>query len=185
VDAFDLYACFPSSVEVARDSIGLTSDDPRPITLTGGLPYHGGPGSNYVTHAIVNTLQWLREGKGDAVMVHGNGYYLTKHSVGVYSRRPPAVEPRPPEKLQERIDEESTELPVEPSAEGTGEVVAYTAPFDRDGQPGAALVLAELDGRRTVARADIPLTTQLLHSDAVGASVVVVHDDTGNLARPA
>ena len=56
VGAFDLYSCFPSSVEAAQHSFGLTADDDRPITLTGGLPYHGGPGSNYVTHAIANAL---------------------------------------------------------------------------------------------------------------------------------
>ncbi len=44
VEGLDLYACFPSSVEVARDSFGIAVDDPRPLTLTGGLPYHGGPG---------------------------------------------------------------------------------------------------------------------------------------------
>ena len=60
VEGLDLYACFPSSVEVARDSFGIAPDDPRPLTLTGGLPYHGGPGSNYVTHSIANTMHWLR-----------------------------------------------------------------------------------------------------------------------------
>jgi acetyl-CoA C-acetyltransferase len=163
--------------------MGIAADDPRLITLTGGLPYHGGPGSNYVTHAVANTLQWLREGKGDSVMVHGNGYYLTKHSVGVYARRPPTVAPQPPEKLQEHIDEESSVLPVESSVEGAGEVVAYTAPFDRDGHPASALVLAEVDGRRTMARADATLTTELLDADGVGSCVVVARDDTGNVAR--
>ena len=57
VGAFDLYACFPSSIEVARDSFGIAADDPRPLTLTGGLQYHGGPGSNYVTHSVANTLR--------------------------------------------------------------------------------------------------------------------------------
>ena len=60
----DLYSCFPSSVEVAQHSFGIAADDARPLTLTGGLPYHGGPGSNYVTHSIANTLQWLRSGTG-------------------------------------------------------------------------------------------------------------------------
>ena len=96
VGGLDLYACFPSSVEVARDSFDIAAYDPRPLTLTGGLPYHGGPGSNYVTHAVANTLQWLRDGRGAHALVHGNGYYLTKHAVGLYSRRPPAEAPRRP-----------------------------------------------------------------------------------------
>ena len=30
LSGFDLYACFPSSVEVARDSFGIAHDDERP-----------------------------------------------------------------------------------------------------------------------------------------------------------
>ena len=41
-----------------------------------------------MTHAVCNALDHLRSGKGP-VAVHGNGYYLTKHSVGIYSTQPP------------------------------------------------------------------------------------------------
>ncbi|HTZ08761.1 MAG TPA: hypothetical protein VMB72_06805, partial [Acidimicrobiales bacterium] len=122
VEGLDLYACFPSSVEAARDSFGIPAGDARPLTLTGGLPYHGGPGSNYVTHAIANALGWLRRGEGGSVLVHGNGYYLTKHSVGLYTARPPAETPRPPEGLQAHIDTLAAPLPV--GAPAVGETVA-------------------------------------------------------------
>jgi acetyl-CoA C-acetyltransferase len=185
VEGLDLYACFPSSVEVARDSFDIAPDDPRPLTLTGGLPYHGGPGSNYVTHSIANTLAWLRAGRGEHALVHGNGYYLTKHSVGLYSRRPPEEPPQPPEKLQEFVDGLSDALVVEPSAQpgATGVIVAYTAPFERDGSPGPAVALLDVGGRRTVARGDDALTAALLEHDGVGDSVVLGTSDEGNTMR--
>jgi acetyl-CoA C-acetyltransferase len=187
VGGLDLYACFPSSVEVARDTFGIAPDDPRPLTLTGGLPYHGGPGSNYVTHAIANALQWLRAGKGEHALVHGNGYYLTKHSIGLYSRRVPTEAPQPPEKLQEYVDTLAEALVVEPSVGGdtAGTVVAYTAPFDRDGGPEAAVGVVDLGGRRTVARADRALTAALLEGDGVGTPVVLSSSDDGNVMRGA
>jgi acetyl-CoA C-acetyltransferase len=187
VGGLDLYACFPSSVEVARDSLGIAPDDPRPLTLTGGLPYHGGPGSNYVTHAIANTLQWLRQGRGEHALVHGNGYYLTKHSIGLYSRRVPGEAPQPPEKLQEYVDTLASALVVEPSvAEGaSGAIVAYTVPFDRDGGPEAALGVVDVGGRRTVARADPALTAALLDGDGVGTAVVLSPADDGTVMRGA
>ena len=49
---FDLYSCFPSAVEIACREIGLAEDDPRGLTVTGGLAFFGGPGNNYVTHSI-------------------------------------------------------------------------------------------------------------------------------------
>lgn len=173
VGAFDLYSCFPSSIEVARDAFGIATDDRRPLTLTGGLPYHGGPGSNYVTHAIANALERLRHGTDDHVLVHGNGYYLTKHAVGVYSRRPPAEAPEPVVGLQERFDHDTDSVPVDGALSGPAEVVAYTVPYDRDGSPGAGILLVESDGRRSAAVADEAFTDTLVSSDAVGLAVTV------------
>jgi acetyl-CoA C-acetyltransferase len=183
VDAFDLYACFPSSVEVARDSLGLTQDDPRPLTLTGGLQYHGGPGSNYVTHSVANAVDWIRTGQGDTTAVHGNGYYLTKHSLGIYTRRPPSAVPEPPSGLQERLDANAVTVEVEPSYSGRGTLLAYTVPYDRDGQPGEAVAVVDLGGRHTVARTDQVTSTVLVTEDAVGTGVELSETDKGNLAR--
>jgi acetyl-CoA C-acetyltransferase len=187
VQGLDLYACFPSSVEVARDSFDIASDDPRPLTVTGGLPYHGGPGSNYVTHSIANTMHWLRAGQGEHALVHGNGYYLTKHSVGLYSRHAPAVAPEPPEKLQEYIDTLADAIEVEAAVEtgATGSIVAYTVPFDRERGPQAAIGLVDVGGRRTVAHADGALTMELLERDGVGTRVVLAATDATNTMRGA
>jgi len=187
VEGLDLYACFPSSVEVARDSFGIAVDDPRPLTLTGGLPYHGGPGSNYVTHSIANTLRWLRAGHGQHALVHGNGYYLTKHSVGLYSRRAPDEAPRPPDGLQEYVDGMAEALVVEPKVESgtTGTIVAYTVPFHRERGPQAGIGLIDVGGRRTVALADEALTAALVESDGVGARVTLAGSEEGNTMRGA
>src|SRR6202007_751959 len=56
---FDLYSCFPSAVEIACQEIGIAEDDPRGLTVTGGLPYFGGPGNNYVTHSISEMMRRL------------------------------------------------------------------------------------------------------------------------------
>ena len=61
---FDLYSCFASSVCFALDGLGLAEDDARSVTQTGGLPYHGGPGSNYMTHSIAAMAETLRSDPG-------------------------------------------------------------------------------------------------------------------------
>ena len=51
IDLIDLYSCFPSAVQVAAAELGLPVGDPaRPLTVTGGLTFAGGPWNNYVTH---------------------------------------------------------------------------------------------------------------------------------------
>ena len=96
VAAFDIYSCFPSAVQMGLDALGVKSDDPRPLTVTGGLPYAGGPGNNYVMHSVATMAQRLRETPGEYGLVTGLGWFATKHSAGVYSTRPPnrGVEPR-------------------------------------------------------------------------------------------
>jgi acetyl-CoA C-acetyltransferase len=83
IDHFDLYSCFPVAVEMACDALGLALDDARGLTVTGGLAAFGGPGNNYVTHAIAAMVERLRERPGDKGLCTGLGWYVTKHSAGV------------------------------------------------------------------------------------------------------
>ena len=131
-----------------------------------------------MTHAVANTLDWLRAGHGDVAVVHGNGYFLTKQAVGVYSRRPPTTAPAPPDGLQERVDARATAVPVETSFTGPGTILAYTVPYDRDGQPGPGIVLVDVGDpasgpRHTVARTDATTSGVLVSTDAVGTAVTL------------
>ena len=88
----DLYSCFPSAVQIAAAELGLPVDDPaRPLTVTGGLTFGGGPGNNYGTHAVASMVGALRADPGSLGLVTGLGWYLTKHSVGVYGTEPPSA----------------------------------------------------------------------------------------------
>ena len=77
VAAFDLYSCFPSAVEVAMKEIGIADDDPRPISVTGGLPFFGGPGNNYVTHSIAEMMNVVR--RTARLVRHGDGQRQLPH----------------------------------------------------------------------------------------------------------
>ena len=43
---FDLYSCFPSAVQIAKKELGIP-EEKKDLTVTGGLPYFGGPGNSY------------------------------------------------------------------------------------------------------------------------------------------
>jgi acetyl-CoA C-acetyltransferase len=132
---------------------------------------------------VANTFDWLTAGHGDAAVVHGNGYFLTKQAVGVYTRRPPTAAPAPPDALQERIDARSTTVPVEPSFAGPGTILAYTVTYGRDGAPGDGVMVVDIGGRHTVAKTDAETSGALVSADAVGASVELSEGDGGNTAR--
>ncbi len=88
VATFDLYSCFPFPVFAVCDAFGLASDDPRGLTLTGGLPYFGGPGNSYSLHGIAETVARMRDNPGTFGLVGANGGIMSKYSVGVYSTEP-------------------------------------------------------------------------------------------------
>ena len=87
LDFVDLYSCFPSAVQVAAAELGLS--ERRPLTVTGGLTFGGGPLNNYVMHSIARMVERLRERPGARGLVTGNGGNLYKHVHGVYSSAPP------------------------------------------------------------------------------------------------
>ncbi len=88
VSLIDLYSCFPSAVQLGCQELGIGEDDPRGLTITGGLPYFGGAGNNYVMHSIVTMAEKLRGNPGKFGLCTGNGWYVTKHSAGIYSTKP-------------------------------------------------------------------------------------------------
>jgi acetyl-CoA C-acetyltransferase len=147
IDLVDLYSCFPSAVQLGAQSLGLDLD--RQLTLTGGLPFAGGPWNNYVMHAIATMMQRLRERPGATGLVWANGGYTTKHAFGVYGTTPPD-QPFRHEYPQDRIDAmPRRELALPAEAAGPATIEAYTVMFSREGVPERAIASCLLaDGRR-------------------------------------
>ena len=74
---------------------GIDADDPRGLTLTGGLPYFGGPGNSYSLHGIAETVAEMRDKPGQFGLVGANGGIMSKYSVGIYSTEPAEWRDRP------------------------------------------------------------------------------------------
>ena len=87
VSHVDLYSCFPSAVQIAAAELGLRLD--RPLTITGGLSFAGGPWNNYVMHSIATMVDRLRDDAGSVGLITANGGFVTKHAFGVYATTPP------------------------------------------------------------------------------------------------
>lgn len=145
VSHLDLYSCFASSISFARDSLGLADDDPRPLTVTGGLPYHGGAGSNYLTHSIAAMVRTLRDDAGSLGVVSGVGMHMTKHVFAVYSTTPGLVVPPDETALQARLDEAGKRNILD-FYEGEATVTAYSVVHGREGTPEWGLVVCEARG---------------------------------------
>src|SRR5207237_9945953 len=124
----DLYSCFGSSVNFARDALGIWDGDDRPVTVTGGLPFAGGAGSDYMMHSIATMADVLRADPDAVGVVSGVGMHMTKHVFGVYSTQPGPV--RPPAGMPE-----PETVPIVDTYAGPATVATYTVAHARDGAP--------------------------------------------------
>lgn len=179
LDHVDLYSCFPSAVQVAAHELGLSLD--RPLTITGGLTFAGGPWNNYVMHSIATMAELLRHNPGSTGLITANGGYLTKHSFGVYSATPPAG-PFRWEDVQDQVDREPTRATLV-GWEGTGTVESWTVPFDREGNPEKVfLSVLTPRGERVLALIDdAGAAAAVAESDIAGAAVRVRPDGSAEL----
>ncbi len=180
--ALDLYSCFPIAVFNVCDGMGLDPRDPRGFTVTGGLPYFGGPGNGYSAHAIVETVARVRDRPGDYGMVVANGGLLSKHSVGVYATTPIAWQSADTATVRAELDAAPT-VPVIFHADGWGTIESYAVRFNRDGAR-VGIVIGRLDdGSRFVANAvdgDDELTDVLADGEPLGLRVFARSTDRGN-----
>ena len=188
VDHLGLYSCFPSAVQIGRDALGIAEDDPRPLTVTGGLPYFGGPGNNYSMHGIATMCDRLRAQPGTTGLVTALGWYVTKHAVGVYGTTPPLHPGRPadPAALQREVDARPGPALVD-APNGTGIIETYTVLHDRDGTPVCGIVVGRTDdGRRFLANTapDRDLLEALTREEGVGCRGRATQDAEANRFDP-
>jgi acetyl-CoA C-acetyltransferase len=173
----DLYSCFPSAVQIAAGELGLGLD--RQLTVTGGLCFAGGPGNNYVTHSIASMVDALRADPGSLGLVTALGWYVTKHSMGLYSTEPPAN--------GFRSGSPQGEVDASPRRDYTGDyegpvtVESFTVMHERDGSPALGIVACLLpDGRRAWGnvREQGELKAFTTTEDPIGAKAQLLADGT-------
>lgn len=170
----DLYSCFPSAVQIAARELGI--DLARPVTVTGGLSFAGGPWNNYVTHSIATMADVLRGDPGSLGLVSANGGFITKHAFGVYGTEPPAQPFRHAEPQAEVDALPRRQACDEPDGEAT--VEAWTVMHDREGAPETGILAALLDdGRRAWGVSNRPAEVKaMVAEDLAGARVRLAPD---------
>ena len=180
----DAYSCFPIAVLSACIAMGLDPATDRPLTLTGGLPFFGGPGNNYSMHAIAEAVDCVRAHKGTFALVIANGGYLSKHSAGVYGPVT-AGQWRSADSsdLKQQLDDHG-QAPVTQSPSGAAVIETYVATYQRR-VPTVGYVMGRQasDGSRFLARVDDgdgETMATLFDSDPLGRSITVNGDNDVN-----
>ncbi|WP_379922571.1 acetyl-CoA acetyltransferase [Erythrobacter sp. R86502] len=178
ISYIDFYSCFAIPVFNQCDHFGLSADDPRGLTLTGGLPFFGGAGNNYSAHAIAEAVERVRADRGSFALVGANGGWMSKYATGIYSTEPAdwsandrfAVLPKP-----------SGAVPL--CAEPVPSAVVETYTINHTAKGAEAIFLGRCDaGERVVGNADLsdPATAAAFNSgEPFGQRLTLTQDERG------
>ncbi len=181
----DFYSCFAIPVFNQCDHFGLPVDDPRGLTLTGGLPFFGGAGNNYSAHAICEAVDRCRRSRGEYALVGANGGWMSKYATGIYST----------EEADWSNNDRFAKLPMAQNG-----ITRSTDPFDsatvesytiNRGKTGsdAVFIGRNTKGERVVGNADLSdeATRALFEGgEPFGAELAVMQDERGrNIGRVA
>lgn len=172
VELLELYSCFPIAVAMAAEGLGVPEG--RDLTLTGGMPFAGGPFNNYVFQATCRAADLLVAGDrpAQALVSCVSGLY-TKQGFTVWSSAP-GDRPFSLVDVTEQVRAAEPELPVVSVEEGTGTVAGCTVLHDR-GEPQRAVAVIDLaDGSRTTCGSSDPaVIAELLSQECVGRRAVI------------
>ncbi len=179
IDCFDLYSCFPSAVSIAKKMIGIKDDDKRPLTLTGGLGFFGGPGNNYSLHSVATLAEKISMGDKSNGLVTALGWFLHKHAAGVYGSQPMTGK----FKNHDLEDQDNCFAGKEPvkikdQVTGKGIIETYTVIYSTDLTPSYAVIYGKtLDNYRFIARTQNhpDIFKQLTSENMVGKKINVAH----------
>jgi acetyl-CoA C-acetyltransferase len=180
ITCMDLYSCFSGNLNMTRDVLGMDENDSRPLTLTGGLPYFGGPGNNYTTHSIATLVEMLRQHPEQYGLISGVGMNMTHHVFAVYSGRAQVIHNIP--------ETDTPDWPVKTiteTAEGEGLIAAYTVEHNKSGL--SALAICDLpDHTRCYARSeDQALCQAMEETEWVGRKVILHSENQVNTFKEA
>jgi acetyl-CoA C-acetyltransferase len=160
LDLLEMYSCFPIAVESYATEIGIPLD--RDLSVTGGMPFAGGPLNNYVLQATARMARLLRErGQGAGLVTSVSGY-LTKQGFGVWSMAP--GEGFGFADVTEEVAALAPARRVSELVDGPVTIRGCTVMYHEDRALCAVAVVDQADGSRSVASSQDPAVMAMFES---------------------
>ena len=180
--AAELYSCFPAAIQsFARD---LRLEGVCPLTVTGAMPFAGGPCNHFSLEGVARMVEVLRAGGS------GSRAGLVANLSGIFGKQGCVVLSTVPnaagygfEDVTARAAELDPPLPLDGDYAGPATIVGYTVVFMRDQRTHAVAICDTPGGARTVARSDDTALMEAMTREEFCGRVVEVSSD-GRLTLP-
>jgi len=145
LDFIDLYSCFPVAVQQFENVLNLNTKISK--TITGAMPFAGGPLNNYMLHATVQALLKLRNQSGNSLITGVSGM-MTKQSFCLWSSeyQIPFYHVDVTKKAQQ-LDKP---IPISKAKHGNGIVIGYTVLYEGTQPSLGVFYIEDSQGERKV-----------------------------------
>ena len=170
LDFAELYTCFPAAVELHAAELGIPDD--VDWTVTGAMPFAGGPFNNYVLQSTGRMIELLRERPGTVGLVSSVSGVMTKHGFGVWSTDP-GPHPFASVDVTGDVAAATERRPVVGHYEGPATVAGCTVVHTGGRPEGVALLDLPGAARAMTSTVDPAVIHELETRECVGRSVDV------------
>ena len=83
---YELYSCFPIAVQLFARALNINDEIER--TITGGMPFAGGPLNNYMLHSTIQIVMKIRENNDEVGLVTCVSGMMTKQALAIWGKDP-------------------------------------------------------------------------------------------------
>jgi acetyl-CoA C-acetyltransferase len=157
ISAAELYSCFPAAVRSFAYDLRL--DRRCPLTVTGAMPFAGGPFNHASLAGVARMAEVLRaEGPGEA---SGRRVGLVTNLSGIFGKQGCVILSNLPnpggyrfEDVTEEVAAEDPPIPLDETYSGPATIVGYTVIHARGGVSHGLAICDTPAGKRTVARTE-------------------------------
>ena len=143
---YELYSCFPVAVQLFSESLNVPENTDK--TITGGMPFAGGPLNNYMLHATAQMLMKIRKNTNEIGLITGVSGMMTKQALAIWGKEPVMDF----ESMDVTAEAEKLEIPVPMSTlqKGEAKVIGCTTLYEKFNPIKAVFYGEDSQGHRLV-----------------------------------
>ena len=175
---YELYSCFPVAVQLFSESLNVPENKDK--TITGGMPFAGGPLNNYMLHATAQMLMKIRKNTNEIGLITGVSGMMTKQALAIWGKEPVMDF----ESMDVTAEAEKLEIPVPMSdlKQGNARIIGCTTLYEKINPIKAIFYAEDTQGHRLVLTStDNELITKVEKEECVGKKINFLNKEVSSL----
>ena len=175
---YELYSCFPVAVQLFSESLNVPENTDK--TITGGMPFAGGPLNNYMLHATAQMLMKIRKNTNEIGLITGVSGMMTKQALAIWGKEPVMDF----ESMDVTAEAEKLEIPVPMSdlRQGNAKIIGCTTLYEKINPSKAVFYAEDSQGHRLVLTStDNEIINKVEEEECVGKKISFLNKEVSSL----